>query len=89
MNTIKIYTTSFCIYCYSARRLLKKLGLEFEELNVGRDPELRDILIEKYRWRTLPIITVNGTLIGGYRELHEMHSSGELHKLLYNGSEKK
>jgi glutaredoxin 3 len=87
MNTIKIYTTSFCIYCYFARRLLKKLGLEFEELNVGRDPELRDILIEKYRWRTLPIITVNGTLIGGYSELRELEKSGGINQLLYKDPE--
>lgn len=79
---IKIYTTSFCIYCFSARRLLKKLGLEFEELNIVRDPEMRNTLIEKYRWRTLPIITLNGRLIGGYSELAELHKSGRLDRLL-------
>jgi len=82
MNMIKIYTTSFCIYCFSARRLLKKLGLEFEELNIVRDPEMRNTLIEKYRWRTLPIITLNGRLIGGYSELAELHKSGRLDRLL-------
>ncbi len=80
---IRIYTTSFCIYCYSARRLLKKRGHEFEELNIGRDPELRDKLIEKYSWRTLPIITVNDRLIGGYTELAELDRSGRIDKLLH------
>ena len=84
MNKIKIYTSTFCIYCYYAKRLLKKLGLEFEELNIGRDPELRDILIERYEWTTLPLITVNGNLIGGYRELLELERSGEIGKLLNN-----
>ncbi len=87
MSTITIYTTSFCIYCYSARRLLKKRGYEFKELNIGRYPELRDKLIEKYSWRTLPIITVNDRLVGGYSELAELERSGGIKSLLSKNSE--
>lgn len=82
MNKIEIYTSRFCIYCYYAKSLLKKAGLEYEEISVGRDPELRDTLVEKYRWRTLPLITVNGRLIGGYKELVELERSGGIKTLL-------
>lgn len=86
MNKIEIYTSTFCLYCYSAKRLLKKRGLEFEEINIGMKPELRNMLIEKYNWRTIPLITINGSMIGGYRELVELHKSGELDRLLDNGT---
>ena len=84
MNKIEIYTSTFCLYCHAAKRLLKKRGLEFEEINLGREPGLRNTLIERYNWRTVPLIKINGKMIGGYRELVGLHKSGELDRLLDN-----
>ena len=84
MNKIEIYTSAFCIYCFSAKRLLKKIGLEYEEIKVGGDSELRKSLIEKYAWSTLPIITINGSLIGGYTDLLGLVKSGEIDEYLEN-----
>jgi len=85
LNKIEIYTSTFCLYCHSAKRLLNKRGLEYEEINIGRKPELRDMLIEKYNWRTIPLITINGRMIGGYRELVVLHESGALDRMLGSG----
>ena len=87
MNKIEIYTNRFCIYCYYAKGLLKKAGLEYEEIRVGGNPELREALVEKYGWRTLPVIAVNGRLIGGFSELAELERSGGIKTLLSKNPE--
>ncbi len=79
---VEIYTSTYCAYCYAAKALLNKKGVEFTEINLSRDPELRIKLVEKHNWRTVPIIVINENLIGGYEELVELERRGELDQLL-------
>ncbi|MCH7518751.1 MAG: glutaredoxin 3 [Candidatus Dadabacteria bacterium] len=82
MIKVEIYTSTYCAYCYAAKALLNKKGVEFTEINLSRDPELRIKLVEKHNWRTVPIIVINENLIGGYEELVELERRGELDQLL-------
>ncbi len=36
---IEIYTTRYCPYCHSAKRLLSRKGVEFTEIDVSGDPK--------------------------------------------------
>ena len=65
-----------------AGRLLKSKGIEFEEIDVGRDPNTRSWLVEATGQRTVPQIFVSGQPIGGCDELHALERSGELDKLI-------
>ena len=65
-----------------AGRLLKKKGVDFEEINVGRDHERRAWLLETTGQHTVPQIFIGGRPIGGCDELHALESSGELDELL-------
>jgi glutaredoxin len=39
-------------------------------------------LVEKHKWRTVPIIIINDNLVGGYEELIALERKGELDQLL-------
>ena len=82
MSNIKIYTTSYCPYCKRAKSLLESKGLEYEEINLTTDPELRLELEKKYNWRTVPMILINDELIGGFDELAKLERSNELESLV-------
>ncbi len=47
MTRILLYTTPFCGYCRAAKRLLRRKGLDFEEIDVGFDPDKRAEMIER------------------------------------------
>ena len=80
---VRIYTRRLCGYCWAARRLLKRLGVEFEEVSVGRDPNLRRRISEDNgNWPTLPMVIVGEHFVGGYRELAQLHRSGRLKPML-------
>ncbi len=80
---IQIYTTMYCPYCIRAKALLASKGVEFEEIDVTYDPELREKMTELAGGRrTVPEIFVDGKIIGGYDELRELENAGKLDALL-------
>ena len=81
--TIRLYTRRWCGYCTAARRLLKKLDAELEEIPLDNDPELRRSIAEANgNWPTLPMIFIDERFVGGYRELSLLKRSGELDTLI-------
>ena len=69
MKNIKIYTTSYCPFCVAAKDFLKSKGMEFEEIDVENDPDLREKLSQELDYRTVPMIFIDGEFIGGFSEL--------------------
>ncbi len=79
MQKIRVYTTSVCPYCIQAKRLLQQLNLDYEEINLENDQTLRlQLSAENNGWRTVPMIFVGETFIGGYNELVALHKQNAL-----------
>lgn len=79
---ITVYTTNACPYCSRAKALLQSRGLEFEEINLGRDPETRVELSRRTGMMTFPQILVGDTVVGGFDELAAADRSGRLAELV-------
>ena len=75
---IKMYTKNFCSFCYAAKNLLAKRGLEFDEVSVSGDSEAEQQMRDLTGGRTVPQIIIDGKPIGGYTELVDMDMDGEL-----------
>lgn len=82
MKNVLMYTTDFCPYCTSAKALLQKRGIEYDEINLARDPDGREELSRKTGMITFPQIMIDGEPIGGFRELLAADRSGRLKQLL-------
>jgi len=82
MNKVILYTSSFCGYCSAAKSLLSKKGIIFKEVNISSDPDLRQEILNKWNWRTVPLLIINNKLVGGYRELLNLDSLNKLDKFL-------
>lgn len=83
MSKVTIYTTRTCGYCYSAKSLLMKKGVPFEEIDVSGDPAGRqDMTARAKGHRTVPQIFIGETHVGGSDELHELDRRGGLDPLL-------
>jgi glutaredoxin 3 len=68
---IRMYTTPTCGFCQAARRLLTNRGVPFEEIDVS-DPARRAEAQREHDWPTVPIVLVDGELVGGYTELEAL-----------------
>ncbi|NJM33790.1 MAG: glutaredoxin 3 [Rhodomicrobium sp.] len=83
MPPVTIYTTMFCPYCHSAKRLLKQQGVTFTEIDVTMDYGKRSEMIELAGGRrTVPQIFIGERHIGGSDDLHALDAKGELDALL-------
>ena len=68
----KIYSTKSCGYCVRAKSLLSSNNLPFEEVYVDESAENFDEMKNVApNMKTVPVITLNGLLVGGFYELKE------------------
>lgn len=83
MKTVEIYTTPTCPYCSAAKQLLRKKGVQFDEIDVSRDADLRQAMTQRAMGsRTVPQIFIGGTHVGGCDDLHALDHAGRLDPLL-------
>jgi monothiol glutaredoxin len=71
-----------CGFSARAAMLLAKCGVDFADVNVLADPELREGVKIYSNWPTVPQLYVNGEFIGGCDIMVEMFQTGELQELL-------
>ena len=80
---VEIYATQYCPFCWRAKDLLSSKGVEYTEIDVGMDSDLRREMTERSGGgRTVPQIFINGTPIGGCDELYALDSQGALNPML-------
>lgn len=83
MAEVTIYTTMFCGYCWRAKKLLSRKGVDFEEIDVTLDPGARGRMTERAGGNTsVPQIFVGSRHIGGSDELEALEMAGRLDPLL-------
>lgn len=82
MKKITVYSTQVCPYCVSAKRLLEKKGLTYQEIMVDQDPEQREIMMQKAQRTSVPQIFIDDFHVGGFDDLNALNQSGELDQIL-------
>ena len=86
MAEITMYSTSWCGFCSMARRLLEQKGAIWQEIDVD-EPGRREEMMQRSGRRTVPQIWIGERHVGGFDDLSALASSGELDRLLEEGSE--
>jgi glutaredoxin 3 len=82
MRSVTVYTTEHCSLCTSAKMLLDRRGIGYEEVNLSRDPDGRARLQERTGMFTFPQIMIDDAPIGGFRELLDADRAGRLQELI-------
>ncbi len=85
MSRVTVYTTDPCSFCARAKGLLKARGVEFEEINLTRDPAGRMELVKRTGMMSFPQVIVDGELLGGFTEVQAAADSGRLDELVGSG----
>jgi glutaredoxin 3 len=83
MATVDIYTKGHCPYCHRAKALLADKGVEFNEIEIDVNPELRSGMIERAKGgHTVPQIFINDQHVGGCDDLFALEAKNKLDTLL-------
>ncbi len=68
MEKVTIYSTNSCHFCHMAKDFFKEKGVEFEDFNVGENPEKRKEMIEKSGQMGVPVILIKNNVIVGFNK---------------------
>jgi glutaredoxin 3 len=82
MKLVTVYTTDHCSRCVSAKMLLGRRKIAYQEINLAKDPDGRAKLAEQTGMVTFPQIVIDGETIGGFDELLAADRAGRLSQLL-------
>ncbi len=82
-RSVEIYSTMLCPFCYRAKNLLERKGVQYQEIDVMLSPGKRREMIERSGGRTsVPQIFVDGTYVGNCDEIYELEAKGKLTGIL-------
>ena len=83
MKKVIIYSGETCPHCSAAKALLKSKNVEYEEIDIRKNPSKAKEMLQKTNGaRTIPQIFIGDHLVGGNDQLQEANRSGELDKFL-------
>lgn len=71
-----------CGFSNAVVQVLDQYGVEYRDVNILPDPEIRVRLSEYSNWPTIPQLFVKGELVGGADIVVELHNKGELLSVL-------
>ena len=86
-NSILLYMKGtkempMCGFSNQVVQILDHYGVDYKDINILEDPEIRIKLSEESGWPTIPQLFVKGKLIGGADIAMELHQKGELLDIL-------
>ena len=79
---VVLYGNETCPYCGAARMLLKKKGIDYEDISLSGNPDLKSEVAKRAGRTSVPQIFVGDTHVGGFDDLYELDKTGGLDKLL-------
>jgi glutaredoxin 3 len=82
MAKVLIYKKDPCPYCDRAVNFLNGKGVAYDVVDLTNKPEEIDRIKAETGWRTVPIILINGQLVGGYTDLKALDEEGKLEPML-------
>ena len=71
-----------CGFSNSVVQVLNHYGVDYKDINVLEDPQIRVKLSEYSNWPTIPQLFVKGQLVGGADITIELHQNGQLLDIL-------
>lgn len=66
MADVKVYSTETCPWCHKVKEFLTEKGVKFDNIDVGKDQEAGEKMVEKSGQMGVPQTEINGKIIVGF-----------------------
>lgn len=79
---VRMFTKPLCSFCRRAKELLFQKGVKFCEIDLTKEPHMRDRMINNTGRTTVPQVFIGDTHVGGWDDLSALESQGGVDPLL-------
>lgn len=66
-HAVTIYTQPFSFYCTLTKEYFRQQGIDFDEIDISKDPAGADVMMTKSGQRVPPVVEIDGHVVSGYR----------------------
>ena len=66
MSEVTIYSTPTCPACHQAKEYLKEKGVEYDDVDVSKDPKKAEEMVQRTGQMGVPVIDIRGRLVIGF-----------------------
>ena len=77
-----VYSAGYCPFTTKVKKLLDRKGVEFQQVNISNDSQMRTLVTGKAGQATLPQVFIGDTHIGNCDELYKLEKEGQLDSIL-------
>jgi len=63
---VRVFSTTWCVYCKMAKEFLKQKNVKFEDINIEENPEKAKEMVKLSGQTAVPVIDVEGEIIVGF-----------------------
>lgn len=77
-----VYTSGYCPFTSKVNKLLKEKGIEFQQVNLDDNAEMRSMIADKTGQKTFPQVFMGEDHIGNCDELYQLEKDGKLNSIL-------
>ncbi len=71
-----------CGFSATSVEILSRMAIQFKDIDVLQNDDLREGIKEFSDWPTIPQLYVKGEFVGGCDIMREMYEAGELHEYM-------
>lgn len=79
---IIVYTSGYCPFTSKVNKLLKEKGVEYQQVNLDDDEEMRSLIADQTGQKTFPQVYMGDAHIGNCDELYQLEKDGKLNGIL-------
>jgi len=79
---IIVYSSGHCPFTAKVNKLLNEKGLDFQQVNLSGDPDMRNLIADKAGQTTFPQVFVGDVHIGNCDQLYQLEEDGKLNSIL-------
>ena len=66
MANVKVYSTPTCPWCVKAKEFLKENNIDFEDIDVSKNPDQAEEMVRKSGQRGVPVVEIDDKVIVGF-----------------------
>ena len=66
-HSVTVYSTPTCPYCVMAKNYFKKIGVEYNDVDVSTDDNAAREMVMKSGQMGVPVIDIDGNIIVGFQ----------------------